>query len=57
MGNNFAKFQAMENAWEKKLRPSVIRKSYGKIIPIAFPHTWYVDNKISPMGLIWSINM
>ena len=24
MGNNFAKFQAMENAWEKKLRPSVI---------------------------------
>ena len=21
MGNNFAKFQAMENAWKKKLRP------------------------------------
>ena len=57
MGNNFAKFQAMENAWEKKSRPSVIWKNYGKTIPIAFPHIWYVDNTISPMGLIWSINM
>ena len=41
----------------KKLRPSVIWESYGKTIPIAFPHIWSVDYKISSMGLIWSINM
>ena len=29
MGNNFAKFQAMGNAREKRLRPSVI--SLGKL--------------------------
>ena len=42
MGNNFAKFQGMENAWGKKVRPSIIWESYGKTISIPFPHMWYV---------------
>ena len=35
MGNNFAKFQAMENAWEKKVEAicHIIGKAMGKQYP------------------------
>jgi len=38
MGHDFAKFQAMENAWEtKKLVLSVLWESFGEKMPIAVP--------------------
>ena len=34
MGHHFAKFQGVENVWEKIVMASVIWESYGEKLPI-----------------------